>query len=108
MHVETISEEKAGTLTQCLGIAQLLSFDISSIIVQRETLASRAISALHQLTSLGREPRLIISCGRRAERPALNLKRRFGRRPVAVHLQRPQLHADAFDRAYVSRHDWRP
>lgn len=105
MRILTISEEKAGTITQCLGIAERLSTDIAHRIIPVGSVWRRFLA--RAWTGSGPEPALVLSCGRRAERPALLMKARHGGRPVLVHLQRPQVDPGGFDLVFVSRHDWR-
>jgi mitochondrial fission protein ELM1 len=105
MRIETISEEKAGTITQCLGIAERLSPDIANRIIPVGSVWRRFLARAWKRG--GPDPDLVLSCGRRAERPALLMKARHGGHPVLVHLQRPQIDPDGFDLVFVSRHDWR-
>jgi uncharacterized protein len=104
MRILTLSEDKAGTLTQCRGVADYLSDDVHSRIVPVGSHWRRFGFRMAQ--AFEREPRLIISCGRRAERPALRAKQRHSGRPMLVHLQRPQIDPASFDFAFVSIHDW--
>ncbi|PYE42889.1 hypothetical protein DFI02_10575 [Rhizobium sp. PP-F2F-G20b] len=100
-----VTEEKAGTLTQCLGIAKEIDPDPAVKIVTRprgwrKWFRPRLFSVRES------EPAFMVSCGFRAEEPVLAIKSAFGGRPLAVHLQRPRV--DGYDLVFVSRHDWVP
>jgi hypothetical protein len=53
----------------------------------------------------GTPPRLVISCGRHAVIPALTLKRQYGDRVFAVHIQDPATNPAPFDMVVVPKHD---
>ncbi|MET0358380.1 MAG: ELM1/GtrOC1 family putative glycosyltransferase [Pararhizobium sp.] len=100
-----VTEEKAGTLTQCLGIAKEIDPDpVVKIVTRprgwRKWFRPRLFSVRES------EPAFMVSCGFRAEEPVLAIKSAFGGRPFAVHLQRPRV--DGYDLVFVSRHDWVP
>ena len=100
-----VTEEKAGTLTQCLGIAkQIDPAPVIKIVTKprgwRKWFKPRLFSTREP------EPTFMVSCGFRAEEPVLAIKSAFGGRPFAVHLQRPRV--DGYDLVFVSRHDWVP
>ncbi|KQS75567.1 nucleoside-diphosphate sugar epimerase [Rhizobium sp. Leaf384] len=100
-----VTEEKAGTLTQCLGIArQIDPAPVVKIVTRphgwRKWFKPRLFSTREA------EPAFLVSCGFRAEEPVLAIKHAFGGRPFAVHLQRPRV--DGYDLIFVSRHDWVP
>jgi mitochondrial fission protein ELM1 len=100
-----VTEEKAGTLTQCLGIArQIDPSPLAKIVTRprgiRKWFRPRLFSVREE------EPDFLVSCGFRAEEPVLAIKQAFGGRPFAVHLQRPRV--DGYDLVFVSRHDWSP
>lgn len=100
-----VTEEKAGTLTQCLGIAKQIDPEpVVKIVTRlrgwRKWFRPRLFSVREE------EPAFMVSCGFRAEEPVLAIKHAFGGRPFAVHLQRPRV--DGYDLVFVSRHDWVP
>lgn len=108
MRVWTVSEPKAGTLTQCLGIAKHLDSTPRSIMVDSKLPRWRIRLASPYRSLDDAAPDAIISCGRMAERHVLSLAHRFRtKRPLLVHLQTPNRGtARHFDRVFVSRHDW--
>ncbi len=106
MRVWTVSEAKAGTLTQCLGVARLIDPKPKKVIVERELPAWRQglLSPYRRRTSA--DPHLIISCGGKALSHAQALAASCAVRPFTVHLAMPQpAYRDVFDMAFVSRHD---
>ena len=106
MRVWTVSEAKAGTLTQCLGVARLIDPKPKKVIVKRELPAWRQglLSPYRRRTSA--DPQLIISCGGKALSHAQALAASCAVRPFTVHLAMPQpAYRDVFDMAFVSRHD---
>ncbi|WP_157944712.1 ELM1/GtrOC1 family putative glycosyltransferase [Mangrovicella endophytica] len=106
MRVWTVSEEKAGTLTQCLGVAAHLTDAPVVLKIGRLPRWRRGLFSPYRATKRP-EPDVIISCGWFAERHVARIKERFGGRPLTVHLQPPQPQSRAvYDLAFVSRHDW--
>ncbi len=106
MRVWTVSEEKAGTLTQCLGVARLIDPKPRKVIVGRELPNWRKglLSPYRRRTSA--DPQLIVSCGGKATSHVEALAASCAVRPFTVHLAMPQPdHAAMFDMAFVSRHD---
>ena len=100
-----ISETKAGTITQCLGVASAFDTCPAQRIVDYLPRWKRLFKPpLFQASEP--EPSLLVSCGMRSEKPAMAMKDAYCGRPLAVHLQRPK--ADGYDLAFVSRHDWLP
>lgn len=100
-----VTEEKAGTLTQCLGIArQIDPAPVVKIVTRLRGWRKWFRPSLFSVREA--EPAFMVSCGFRAEEPVLAIKRAFGGRPFAVHLQRPRV--DGYDLVFVSRHDWVP
>jgi uncharacterized protein len=105
MRVWTVSEEKAGTLTQCLGIARNLDRNPTARIFRKQTRVERIFSAFRQIAA-EKAPDILISCGSISERYVADIKKAYGGRPLAVHLQPPRRDPDLFDMVFVSRHDW--
>lgn len=103
--VWTVSESKAGTLTQCLGVG--MHFDphpVEKIVVRTRGL--RKLIARPVFKRSEAEPGIIVSCGSLPEQHVLQMQRAFGERPLTVHLQRPKV--EGYDLCFVSRHDWTP
>lgn len=105
MRVWTISEEKAGTLTQCLGVAQHLDRNPTARIFKKQNRLERVFSPFRQITAELR-PDITISCGSISERYVSDIKNAYGNQPFSVHLQPAQRAPDLFDMVFVSRHDW--
>lgn len=107
MRVWTVSSGKAGTLTQCLGVAEHLDPQPYSFIV-KQPLKRWQIGPFSPHRGIGgAEPDLLVSCGVRAEKHVFAIARRFRNRPFRVHLQTPRGSLDKdYDRVFVSRHDW--
>ena len=100
-----VTESKAGTLTQCLGVARQLNPSPSVKTISR----TRGIRKWFEPPLFRRrelEPKVLVSCGFRSEKPSLEIKVAYGGRPVTVHLQRPRI--EGYDIVFVSRHDWAP
>jgi mitochondrial fission protein ELM1 len=107
VRVWTVSEEKAGTLTQCLGVAGHLASDPVVHTIGRLARWRRGLLSPYRRVREP-EPDIVISCGWFAERHVARIKERFGGRPLAVHLQPPAPpSAEIYDLAFVSRHDWK-
>nr|WP_256477948.1 ELM1/GtrOC1 family putative glycosyltransferase [Aurantimonas marianensis] len=107
MRVWTVSEEKAGTLTQCLGVAGHLTSDPKIHTVGRLPKWRRGLLSPYRRVRES-EPDIVISCGWFAERHVARIKERFDGRPLAVHLQPPaRASRGTYDLAFVSRHDWK-
>jgi len=107
LRVWTVSEEKAGTLTQCLGVAGHLTSDPKIHTVGRLPKWRRGLFSPYRDVREA-EPEIIISCGWFAERHVARIRERFGGRPFAVHLQPPaQPSRGVYDLAFISRHDWK-
>ncbi|NDV88063.1 nucleoside-diphosphate sugar epimerase [Aurantimonas aggregata] len=107
MRVWTVSEEKAGTLTQCLGVAGHLTAEPVVHTIGRLAKWRRGLLSPYRRVREA-EPDIVISCGWFAERHVARIRERFGGRPLAVHLQPPAPpSAGVYDLAFVSRHDWK-
>ncbi|MBO0664542.1 mitochondrial fission ELM1 family protein [Jiella flava] len=106
-HVWTVSEVKAGTLTQCLGVARFIDPEPHVITVRRKvSWRNPPFSPLRDLASR-RPPDIIISCGGKAHSHTILLARLCRKRPLTVHLAKPlPAYEDRYDLAFISRHDW--
>jgi mitochondrial fission protein ELM1 len=107
MRVWTVSEVKAGTLTQCVGVGKHIDPQPHSVVVGKK-LKRWQIGPLSPYRSLPQpEPDVIISCGSMAPRHVFAIVGNCRKKPFTVHLQTPQPEfADRYDMAFISRHDW--
>jgi hypothetical protein len=114
-----ISEEKAGTIAQCRGVAERLGADIEPHLVRRPDPAKSGLARhidkrwtrLRNVHFNGIRPPwpdLSISCGRQAEPAVLAASRRSNRSIFTAHLQVPSAGFEQFDLCFVGRHDWQP
>src|SRR5262245_14964829 len=89
LRVWTVSEAKAGTLTQCLGVARLIDPKPRKLVIKRELPAWRSglLSPYRLLRSP--EPQVIISCGGLANSHARALSAACKVPPYTVHLALP-------------------
>ncbi|NDW06410.1 mitochondrial fission ELM1 family protein [Jiella pacifica] len=108
IRVWTVSETKAGTLTQCLGVADFLHPNPYVVTVRKPFAWWKPQAYLRDLL-VGRQPDLIVSCGGIAQSHTLAIAGLCRRRPLTVHLAglKPE-YEDRYDLAFVSRHDWTP
>lgn len=100
----TVTESKAGTLTQCVGVAKYLNPEPVTKVVS----LTRGIRKWFEPPLFRRReqrPDIVISCGFRSEKPVLAIKEAYGGKPLAVHLQKPRI--EGYDMVFVSRHDWK-
>ena len=107
MRVWTTSEVKAGTLTQCLGVARYIDPEPHTVIVERKLKRWRTglLSPYRKLDEP--EPDIIISCGSMAPRHVFAIAAACRKPPFTVHLQTPQQEfSRRYDMAFISRHDW--
>jgi uncharacterized protein len=107
MRVWTVSEVKAGTLTQCVGVGRHIDPEPHSIIVAKELRRWRAglLSPYRNLPQP--HPDIIISCGSMAQRHVFAIASACRKRPLTVHLQTPYSEfARKYDMVFISRHDW--
>jgi mitochondrial fission protein ELM1 len=109
MRVWTVSEVKAGTLTQCVGVGKHIDPQPHSVVVGKK-LKRWQIGPLSPYSSLPQpEPDVIISCGSMAPRHVFAIASHCRKKPFTVHLQTPQPEfANRYDMAFISRHDWTP
>ncbi|MCO6050959.1 mitochondrial fission ELM1 family protein [Mesorhizobium sp. RP14(2022)] len=107
MRVWTVSEAKAGTLTQCLGVARLIDPKPRKVVVKRELPAwQRGMLSPYRRLKVP-EPDLIISCGGVANSHVQAIVAACKVKPFTVHLATPQPdYEQMFDMAFISRHDW--
>lgn len=107
MRVWVVSEDNAGTLNQALGVAEMLTGDPVVKRVRRGNTFRRLFFPFRQ-DRAEHEPDIIVSCGRISEPFVREMKRTFGNRPFALHLQYPAPKHDCFDLVFVPSQDWRP
>lgn len=107
MRVWTVCEGKAGTLTQCVGVARHIDQQPHNVILQRKLQRWRQ-GLLSPYWSLPRpQPDIIVSCGSMATRHVFAIARACRRPPLTVHLQRPDPDfTTRYDMVFVPRHDW--
>ncbi|WP_394891359.1 mitochondrial fission ELM1 family protein [Mesorhizobium sp. AaZ16] len=107
MRVWTVSEVKAGTLTQCVGVGRHIDPEPHSVVVSKKLRRWRTglLSPYRDLQQP--EPGIIISCGSMAPRHVFAIAKACRKRPFTVHLQTPQPEfVGQYDMAFISRHDW--
>lgn len=111
----TLGPGHAGFNSQLTGLAEAVGLPVEDKItvlrspwrflpVSLIPKSNRVVSASEQLVE-SEPPRLVISCGRHAIAPALWLKRRFGNRTFAVHIQDPTIDPSHFDLVVAPDHD---
>jgi mitochondrial fission protein ELM1 len=100
-----VSENNAGTINQAMGVAERLTSRPVVKTVTKQRRWQRWLRPFRQ-DPTEVEPDIIISCGMVSERFVSAMKRAFGGRPLAVHLQYPGKKDDCFDLVFVSTHDW--
>ena len=111
-----MTDGRAGNLSSARGLAEVLGdpFAVKTIRLHRPWLWLPP--SLSPPGVLGVEledgsaltppwPDLIITCGRRAIGPALEIKRRSGGRTKCVHIQHPRMNPAKFDLVAVPAHD---
>jgi mitochondrial fission protein ELM1 len=106
MRIWTVSERKAGTLTQCLGVARYIDPDPNKVVIEKKLPRWRRglLSPYRKLAQP--EPDIIISCGYMAPRHVVAIAEACRVRPLTVHLQTPHKFAKFYDMAFISRHNW--
>ncbi|WP_442582722.1 mitochondrial fission ELM1 family protein [Mesorhizobium sp. ASY16-5R] len=107
MRIWTVSERKAGTLTQCLGVSRPIDPVPHRVIIEKKLPRWRKgiLSPYRNLE--GPEPDIIVSCGSMSPSHVLAIATACRKRPFTVHLQTPQLKFSKFyDLAFIPRHDW--
>jgi mitochondrial fission protein ELM1 len=101
--VWVVSESKAGTMTQCMGVGLYLDNQPKQKIVKKagglKRYFQRPLYSTHE-----QRPDVIISCGFMPEERVIKMRASFERAPLAVHLQPPKI--EGYDLVFVSRHDW--
>ncbi|WAP67646.1 mitochondrial fission ELM1 family protein [Jiella pelagia] len=108
-HVWTVSETKAGTLTQCLGVARFIDPAPHVITVRKEFRWFKPTLSHFRDLLARRQPDAIVSCGGKALSHTMLIAGLCRSRPLTVHLAGPQpAYEDRYDLAFVSRHDWTP
>ncbi len=108
MRAWTVSEVKAGTLTQCLGIARQFDPEPKRIVVEKKLPSwKRGILSPYRGRIEKPEPDLLVACGSMSPRHVQAIARAAGKVPMKVYLQRPNPEVvPIFDLIFVSRHDW--
>jgi mitochondrial fission protein ELM1 len=110
-----ITTGEAGFRTQARGLAQALVPGAQEKTIGLGAPWSLAPPALWPLTLRGLDrskdglappwPDLVVSCGRRAAKAAIAVKRASGGRTLAVHIQNPLAPLGEFDLVIAMRHD---
>lgn len=111
-----LTDGRAGNRVAALGLAETLGGQVTSIEIDlsapwRWLPPSLWLPGMLGVFKAGRKalappyPRLVISCGRKAVGPALEIKRRSKGRTVAVHIQDPKVRASRFDLIAAPAHD---
>lgn len=110
-----ITNGAAGFRTQARGLAQAVVPGAIEKTVDVRAPWSLAPPALWPLTLMGLDPRkdrlgppwpdVVVSCGRKAAKVAIAIKRASGGRTLAVHIQHPLAPASQFDLIIPMRHD---
>lgn len=110
-----ITTGEAGFRTQARGLAQAVAPGAVEKTIGLKGPWSLAPPALWRLTLAGLDPAkdrlsppwpdLVVSCGRRAAKAAVAVKRASGGRTLAVHVQNPLMRLAEFDLVIAMRHD---
>jgi mitochondrial fission protein ELM1 len=110
-----ITNGAAGFRTQARGLAEAVIPGAVEKTVDVRAPWSLAPPALWRLTLMGLDPRkdrleppwpdLVVSCGRKAAKAAVAVKRASGGRTLAVHIQNPLMALSEFDLVIPMRHD---
>jgi uncharacterized protein len=110
-----ITTGEAGFRTQARGLAEAVAPGAQEKTIGLKAPWSLAPPALWRLTLMGLDrtrdvlappwPDLVVSCGRRAAKAAIAVKRASGGRTLAVHIQNPLAPLGEFDLVIAMRHD---
>ncbi len=110
-----ITDGKAGHVTQAMGLAEAIGFDIVEKVILPAipwrwlpaAFWPRGVSGLGDNADAlsGPAPDLIVSCGRHAVGPALWVKSRSKGRSFHVHVEHPRVDPRRFDLVASPRHD---
>jgi uncharacterized protein len=110
-----ITNGAAGFRTQARGLAEAVIPDAVEKTVDVMAPWSLAPPALWPLTLMGLDPKkdrlqppwpdVVVSCGRKAAKVAIAVKRASGGKTLAVHIQHPLAPASEFDLIIPMRHD---
>lgn len=110
-----ITNGAAGFRTQARGLAEAVIPGAVEKTVDIRAPWSLAPSALWRLTLMGLDPAkdrlqppwpdVVVSCGRKAAKAAIAVKRASGGKTLAVHIQHPLAPPSAFDLILPMRHD---
>ncbi len=115
MKVWWITTGEAGFRTQARSLAEAVAPDAEEKTIGLRAPWSLAPPSLWRLTLRGLDqnqdvlappwPDLVVSCGRRAAKAAIAVKRASGGRTLAVHIQNPLAPLSEFDLVIAMRHD---
>ncbi|MDB5460765.1 MAG: hypothetical protein JWO72_2506 [Caulobacteraceae bacterium] len=110
-----ITTGEAGFRTQARGLAEAVAPGAEEKTIGLKAPWSLAPPSLWRLTLMGLDrskdvltppwPDLVVSCGRRAAKAAIAVKRASGGRTLAVHIQNPLAPLREFDLVIAMRHD---
>ncbi len=110
-----ITTGEAGFRTQARSLAEAVAPDAEEKTIELTAPWSLAPPSLWRLTLRGLNrnrdvlappwPDLVVSCGRRAAKAAIAVKRASGGRTLAVHIQNPLAPLSEFDLVIAMRHD---
>jgi mitochondrial fission protein ELM1 len=110
-----ITNGAAGFRTQARGLAEAVIPEATEKTVDVRAPWSLAPPALWRLTLMGLDPNkdrleppwpdVVVSCGRKAAKAAIAVKRASGGRTLAVHIQNPLMALGEFDLVIPMRHD---
>ncbi len=115
MKVWWITTGEAGFRTQARGLAEAIASGAEEKTIGLKAPWSLAPPAWWRMTLKGLDrkkdvlaapwPDLVVSCGRRAAKAAIAVKRASGGRTLAVHIQNPLAPLSEFDLVIAMRHD---
>jgi mitochondrial fission protein ELM1 len=113
-----ITTGEAGFRTQARGLAEAVAPGALEKTIGLKGVGAHVPPALWRLTLRGLDPArdrleppwpdLVVSCGRKAGKAAIAVKRASGGRTLAVHIQHPLAALDEFDLILPMRHDGAP
>ena len=114
-HCWVLTDGKAGMVAQARGLAEATGIPFEEKVLRGGFPWRMIPASLWPPGVMGLSPRsvqltppwpaLVISCGRHAVGPALEVKRRSNGRTVAVHIQHPRVAPARFDLIVAPKHD---